>query len=153
MMKCLSMLSYWLPCLLSVASVALLVFSNGQDLLIGDIHGHSSRTLVHSQNRGVPVGVDFHYLLNRVFWTDTIQNKVILALKYFTWVVPVALLRHQCIVRITCTVDRSYSPQDRKAYCLRKCLSCTGTCTTPPKEREYFVRSVKIPPLLILYKW
>uniref|UniRef100_A0A673WK35 Low density lipoprotein receptor-related protein 2a n=1 Tax=Salmo trutta TaxID=8032 RepID=A0A673WK35_SALTR len=57
-------------------SVASLVFSNGQDLLIGDIHGHSTRTLVHSQNRGVPVGVDFHYLLNRVFWTDTIQNKV-----------------------------------------------------------------------------
>ncbi|CAB1328475.1 unnamed protein product, partial [Coregonus sp. 'balchen'] len=53
-----------------------LIFSNGRDLLIGDIHGHSSRTLVHSRNRGVVVGVDFHYLLNRVFWTDTIQNKV-----------------------------------------------------------------------------
>uniref|UniRef100_A0A674F6C9 Low density lipoprotein receptor-related protein 2a n=1 Tax=Salmo trutta TaxID=8032 RepID=A0A674F6C9_SALTR len=53
-----------------------LIFSNGRDLLIGDIHGHSSRTLVHSRNRGVVVGVDFHFHLKRVFWTDTIQNKV-----------------------------------------------------------------------------
>ncbi|XP_028846293.1 low-density lipoprotein receptor-related protein 2a isoform X3 [Denticeps clupeoides] len=53
-----------------------LVFSNGRDLLIGDVHGNSLRTLVHSQSRGVAVGVDFHYNLHRVFWTDTIQNKV-----------------------------------------------------------------------------
>uniref|UniRef100_A0A3P8VV89 EGF-like domain-containing protein n=1 Tax=Cynoglossus semilaevis TaxID=244447 RepID=A0A3P8VV89_CYNSE len=53
-----------------------LIFSNGRDLLIGDIHGNSLRTLVHSQNRGVAVGVDFHYNLHRIFWTDTIQNKV-----------------------------------------------------------------------------
>lgn len=60
----------------SVAGVPSLVFSNGRDLLIGDIHGNNLRTLVQSQNRGVAVGVDFHYLLGRVFWTDTIQNKV-----------------------------------------------------------------------------
>ncbi|KAL7385074.1 hypothetical protein ABVT39_014795 [Epinephelus coioides] len=53
-----------------------LLFSNGRDLLIGDIHGNSLRTLVYSQNRGVAVGVDFHYNLRRIFWTDTIQNKV-----------------------------------------------------------------------------
>ncbi|KAI2660889.1 Low-density lipoprotein receptor-related protein 2 [Labeo rohita] len=53
-----------------------LIFSNGRDLLIADVHGHSARTLVESQNRGVAVGVDFHYQLQRVFWTDTIQNKV-----------------------------------------------------------------------------
>ncbi|MCI4378615.1 hypothetical protein PGIGA_G00218000, partial [Pangasianodon gigas] len=58
------------------SGVASLLFSNGRDLLIGDIHGHSSRVLVHSENRGVVVGVDFHYQLQRVFWTDTIQNKV-----------------------------------------------------------------------------
>ncbi|GAA6094293.1 low-density lipoprotein receptor-related protein 2a isoform X2 [Tachysurus ichikawai] len=58
------------------SGVASLLFSNGRDLLIGDIHGHSSRVLVHSENRGVAVGVDFHYQLQRVFWTDTIQNKV-----------------------------------------------------------------------------
>ncbi|TNN64423.1 Low-density lipoprotein receptor-related protein 2 [Liparis tanakae] len=53
-----------------------LLFSNGRDLLIGDIHGNNLHTLVHSQNRGVAVGVDFHYNLQRIFWTDTIQNKV-----------------------------------------------------------------------------
>ncbi|XP_058889689.1 low-density lipoprotein receptor-related protein 2-like isoform X2 [Acipenser ruthenus] len=53
-----------------------LIFSNGRDLLIGDIHGHSLRTLMQSQNRGIAVGLDYHYYLHRVFWTDTIQNKV-----------------------------------------------------------------------------
>lgn len=53
-----------------------MIFSNGRDLLIGDIHGNNLRTLVNSQNRGVAVGVDFHYTLHRIFWTDTIQNKV-----------------------------------------------------------------------------
>lgn len=60
----------------SAAGVPSLIFSNGRDLLIGDIHGNSLRTLVHSPNRGVAVGVDFHYNLHRIFWTDTIQNKV-----------------------------------------------------------------------------
>lgn len=58
------------------AGVPSLIFSNGRDLLIGDIHGNNLRTLVNSQNRGVAVGVDFHYNLRRIFWTDTIQNKV-----------------------------------------------------------------------------
>ncbi|TKS67243.1 Low-density lipoprotein receptor-related protein 2 [Collichthys lucidus] len=58
------------------AGVPSLIFSNGRDLLIGDIHGNSLRTLIHSQNRGVAVGVDFHYNLRRIFWTDTIQNKL-----------------------------------------------------------------------------
>lgn len=58
------------------AGVPSLIFSNGRDLLIGDIHGNNLRTLVNSQNRGVAVGVDFHYNLHRIFWTDTIQNKV-----------------------------------------------------------------------------
>uniref|UniRef100_A0A672J473 EGF-like domain-containing protein n=1 Tax=Salarias fasciatus TaxID=181472 RepID=A0A672J473_SALFA len=53
-----------------------LIFSNGRDLLIGDIHGSNLRTLVNSQNRGMAVGVDFHYNLHMIFWTDTIQNKV-----------------------------------------------------------------------------
>lgn len=63
-------------CSIHTAGGASLLFSNGRDLLIGDIHGHNSRVLVHSENRGVAVGVDFHYQLQRVFWTDTIQNKV-----------------------------------------------------------------------------
>lgn len=58
------------------AGVASLIFSNGRDLLIGDLHGRSFRTLVQSQNRGVAVGVDFHFYLHRIFWTDTVQDKV-----------------------------------------------------------------------------
>ncbi|XP_063285770.1 low-density lipoprotein receptor-related protein 2 [Pelobates fuscus] len=53
-----------------------IIFSNGRDLLIGDIHGNSYETLVRSQNRGIAVGVDFHFKSNRVFWTDTVQDKV-----------------------------------------------------------------------------
>ncbi|XP_020846577.1 low-density lipoprotein receptor-related protein 2 isoform X2 [Phascolarctos cinereus] len=64
-------------CRANVSSgIASLVFSNGRDLLIGDIHGTSFRTLVQSQNRGVAVGVDFHFYLHRIFWTDTVQDKV-----------------------------------------------------------------------------
>nr|KAF6496225.1 LDL receptor related protein 2 [Rousettus aegyptiacus] len=55
---------------------ASVIFSHGQDLLIGDIHGRSFEVLVESQNRGVAVGVDFHYHLQRVFWTDTVKDKV-----------------------------------------------------------------------------
>ncbi|OXB76843.1 UNVERIFIED_CONTAM: hypothetical protein H355_002536 [Colinus virginianus] len=31
---------------------------------------------LQSQNRGVAVGVDFHFYLHRIFWTDTVQDKV-----------------------------------------------------------------------------
>ncbi|ELW62289.1 Low-density lipoprotein receptor-related protein 2 [Tupaia chinensis] len=53
-----------------------ILFSNGWDLLIGDIHGRNFQFLAESQNRGVVVGIDFHYQLRKVFWTDTVQNKV-----------------------------------------------------------------------------
>ncbi|MBZ3890926.1 Low-density lipoprotein receptor-related protein 2 [Sciurus carolinensis] len=59
-----------------VAGEASVIFSNGRDLLIGDIHGRSFQILVESHNRGVAVGVDFHHHLHRVFWTDTVQDKV-----------------------------------------------------------------------------
>ncbi|XP_021582708.2 low-density lipoprotein receptor-related protein 2 isoform X1 [Ictidomys tridecemlineatus] len=55
---------------------ASIIFSNGRDLLIGDIQGRSFQILVESQNRGVAVGVDFHHHLQRVFWTDTVRDKV-----------------------------------------------------------------------------
>ncbi|CAL8343601.1 unnamed protein product, partial [Boreogadus saida] len=64
-------------CRANVSSgVPSLVFSDGRDLLIGDLHGNNLRTLIHSQSRGAAVGVDYHHLLRRIFWTDTIQNKV-----------------------------------------------------------------------------
>ncbi|XP_072435639.1 low-density lipoprotein receptor-related protein 2a isoform X3 [Chiloscyllium punctatum] len=53
-----------------------IIFSNGRDLLIGDVHGRNVRILVRSRNRGIVVGVDFHYYLGKIFWTDTIQNKL-----------------------------------------------------------------------------
>lgn len=62
--------------LLLLAGVASIIFSNGRDLLIGDLHGRNFRTLVQSQNRGIAVGVDFHFYLHRIFWTDTVQDKV-----------------------------------------------------------------------------
>ncbi|KAM4859286.1 low-density lipoprotein receptor-related protein 2 [Thomomys bottae] len=55
---------------------ASVIFSNGRDLLIGDIHGRDFRILVQSQGRGVAVGVAFHYRLHRVFWTDPVRDKV-----------------------------------------------------------------------------
>nr|XP_010969732.1 low-density lipoprotein receptor-related protein 2 isoform X1 [Camelus bactrianus] len=55
---------------------AMVIFSNGRDLLMGNIHGSAFQILVESQNRGSAVGVDFHYALQRIFWTDTVQNKV-----------------------------------------------------------------------------
>ncbi|XP_037379377.1 low-density lipoprotein receptor-related protein 2 [Talpa occidentalis] len=60
----------------SSSGEASLIFSDGWNLLIGDIHGRNLKVLVESQNRGLPVGVDFHYHLRRVFWTDYVQNKV-----------------------------------------------------------------------------
>lgn len=53
-----------------------MIFSNGRDLLRGDIHGSTFEILVESQHRGSAVGVDFHYHLHRVFWTDIVQDKV-----------------------------------------------------------------------------
>ncbi|XP_021094201.1 low-density lipoprotein receptor-related protein 2 isoform X1 [Heterocephalus glaber] len=55
---------------------ASVIFSNGRDLVIGDIQGRSFEVLVHSQNRGMAMGVDFHYREHKVFWTDLMENKV-----------------------------------------------------------------------------
>lgn len=57
-------------------SAASIIFSNGRDLLIGDLHGRNFRILVESKNRGQATGVDFHYQKQRVFWTDPRQDKV-----------------------------------------------------------------------------
>ncbi|XP_048450164.1 low-density lipoprotein receptor-related protein 2-like, partial [Rhincodon typus] len=60
----------------SSSGIPSIIFSNGRDLLIGDVHGRNVRILVQSRNRGIAVGVDFHYYLGKIFWTDTMQNKV-----------------------------------------------------------------------------
>ncbi|XP_032801941.2 low-density lipoprotein receptor-related protein 2 [Petromyzon marinus] len=72
------LLEYGKHCRADVTSgVASLLFSNGKDLVMSDLQGRTVRVLVPSQNRGVAVGVDYHYILRRVFWTDTMQNKVL----------------------------------------------------------------------------
>uniref|UniRef100_A0A4W2GWF9 LDL receptor related protein 2 n=1 Tax=Bos indicus x Bos taurus TaxID=30522 RepID=A0A4W2GWF9_BOBOX len=55
---------------------AFVIFSNGRNLLKGSIRGNNFQILAESQNRGLAVGVDFHYRLRRVFWTDIVQKKV-----------------------------------------------------------------------------
>jgi low density lipoprotein-related protein 2 len=45
-------------------------------LLVGDLHGRNFRILAESKNRGIVMGVDFHYQKHRVFWTDPMQAKV-----------------------------------------------------------------------------
>ncbi|MBN3296498.1 LRP2 protein, partial [Amia calva] len=58
------------------AGLPKLLFSNGRDVMIADIHGKNVRTLVESQNRGRAVGLDYSWVSQRLFWTDTINKKV-----------------------------------------------------------------------------
>ncbi|XP_037704852.1 low-density lipoprotein receptor-related protein 2 isoform X2 [Choloepus didactylus] len=60
----------------SSSGEATVIFSNGQDLLVGNIQGNSFQVLVHPEGRGKAVGVDFHYDLRKVFWTDVMRGKV-----------------------------------------------------------------------------
>nr|XP_046225254.1 LOW QUALITY PROTEIN: low-density lipoprotein receptor-related protein 2 [Oncorhynchus gorbuscha] len=53
-----------------------LIFTNGGDVMMADIHGRFIRTLVPSQGRGSSVGVGYHWHSQRVFWTDTNTQKV-----------------------------------------------------------------------------
>uniref|UniRef100_A0A3Q3G597 Low density lipoprotein receptor-related protein 2b n=1 Tax=Labrus bergylta TaxID=56723 RepID=A0A3Q3G597_9LABR len=53
-----------------------IIFTNGGDVMIGDIHGRFVRTLVPSQGRGYSVGVAYHLHSNIVFWSDTYTKKV-----------------------------------------------------------------------------
>ena len=62
-----------------------MIFSNGRDLLKGNIHGNNFQILAESQNRGLAMGVDFHYRQHRVFWTDIVQMKVNSNFWSITW--------------------------------------------------------------------
>ncbi|KAJ8414276.1 hypothetical protein AAFF_G00051460 [Aldrovandia affinis] len=53
-----------------------LIFSNGRDVMMADIHGRLVRTLAQSQNKGRAMGVGFHWHSQLVFWTDTVNKKV-----------------------------------------------------------------------------
>lgn len=53
-----------------------LIFTNGGDVMIADIHGRIVRTLVPTQNRGHAVGVACHWHSSTVFWSDKNTQKV-----------------------------------------------------------------------------
>ncbi|TNN03863.1 hypothetical protein fugu_000892 [Takifugu bimaculatus] len=53
-----------------------LIFTNGGDVMMADIHGRFARTLVPSQGRGYAVGVAYHWHSSTVFWSDTYTQKV-----------------------------------------------------------------------------
>lgn len=53
-----------------------LIFTNGGDVMMADIHGRFVRTLVPSQGRGYAVGVAYLWHSDKVFWSDTYTKKV-----------------------------------------------------------------------------
>lgn len=53
-----------------------LIFTNGGDLMMADIHGRFERTLVPSQGKGNAVGVAYLFKSNIIFWSDTYTEKV-----------------------------------------------------------------------------
>uniref|UniRef100_A0A3B4B3M5 Low density lipoprotein receptor-related protein 2b n=1 Tax=Periophthalmus magnuspinnatus TaxID=409849 RepID=A0A3B4B3M5_9GOBI len=53
-----------------------LIFTNGGDVMMADIHGRFVRTLVPSQGKGLAVGVAYSWHSNRIFWSDSYTKKV-----------------------------------------------------------------------------
>lgn len=53
-----------------------LIFTNGGDVMMADIHGRFVRTLVPSQGKGYALGVAYHLRSDIVFWSDTYNKKV-----------------------------------------------------------------------------
>ncbi|XP_015230707.1 PREDICTED: low-density lipoprotein receptor-related protein 2-like [Cyprinodon variegatus] len=58
------------------AGLPQLIFTNGGDVMMADVHGRFARTLVPAQGRGYAVGVAYNYRSNLVFWSDTTTKKV-----------------------------------------------------------------------------
>ncbi|XP_076154846.1 low-density lipoprotein receptor-related protein 2 [Alosa pseudoharengus] len=53
-----------------------LLFTDGRDVRMADIHGRFIRTLVQSPGKGYAVGVAYHWHSHRAFWSDTNVQKV-----------------------------------------------------------------------------
>uniref|UniRef100_A0A671UNK4 Low density lipoprotein receptor-related protein 2b n=1 Tax=Sparus aurata TaxID=8175 RepID=A0A671UNK4_SPAAU len=53
-----------------------LIFTNGGDVMMADIHGRFVRTLVPAQGKGYAIGVATHWNSGKVFWSDIDTNKV-----------------------------------------------------------------------------
>lgn len=79
-----------------------LIFTNGGDVEIADIHGRFVRVLVPSQGRGYAVGVAYNAHSEIIFWSDTYTKKVsVLSLSddiYIFYVIVKCCTRGYCIV-------------------------------------------------------
>ena len=58
------------------AGIPQLIFTNGGEVMMADIHGRLVRTLVPSQGKGYAVGVAYHSHSDIIFWSDTYTKKV-----------------------------------------------------------------------------
>uniref|UniRef100_A0A7N8XVY7 Low-density lipoprotein receptor-related protein 2 n=1 Tax=Mastacembelus armatus TaxID=205130 RepID=A0A7N8XVY7_9TELE len=58
------------------AGMPQLIFTNGGDVMMADIHGRFVRTIVSSQGKGYAVGVAYNWHMDIVFWSDTHTKKV-----------------------------------------------------------------------------
>uniref|UniRef100_A0A3B3E196 Low-density lipoprotein receptor-related protein 2 n=1 Tax=Oryzias melastigma TaxID=30732 RepID=A0A3B3E196_ORYME len=63
-------------CKANVSGLPKLIFTNGGDVMIADIHGRFASTLVPAQGRGYAVGVAVNWRSSLVFWSDTYTKKV-----------------------------------------------------------------------------
>lgn len=63
-------------CFCFSAGLPKLIFTNGGDVMVADIHGRFARTLVPAQGRGYAVGVAVNWRSSLVFWSDTYTKKV-----------------------------------------------------------------------------
>lgn len=62
------------------AGLPQLIFTNGGDVMIADLHGRIVRILVPSQGKGLAVAVAYSWHNDKVFWSDTYTKKVSLNL-------------------------------------------------------------------------
>lgn len=53
-----------------------LIFTDGRDIKMADIHGRFVRLLVQSDGKGYAVGVGYNWHAQKIFWTDTNSQKV-----------------------------------------------------------------------------
>lgn len=60
----------------AVEGLPQLIFTDGRDVRMADIHGRLVRTLVQSPGKGYAVGVAYHWHRQQVFWSDTNAQKV-----------------------------------------------------------------------------
>uniref|UniRef100_A0A3P8PZF7 Low density lipoprotein receptor-related protein 2b n=1 Tax=Astatotilapia calliptera TaxID=8154 RepID=A0A3P8PZF7_ASTCA len=67
-------------CRANVSGTESLIFTNGGDVMIADLHGRIVRILVPSQGKGLAVAVAYSWHNDKVFWSDTYTKKVSLNL-------------------------------------------------------------------------